>query len=288
MKKLALIAVVLAGLYSVKSTAQEVIRLPTFTIDHPIINYLNLQLELAIKASEQDFGEAELVHLRIPVEEERQLRNLNQSITDVAWATCSLKRNESYLPVLVPQVAGLFGVRVNVIRENDPRFSAINSVGALKGLVAVQSEKWHDHDILVNNGFTVLSSDRFSAYRALERGLADYYPRGIAEVIGELKAANVDGLAIAPDHALRYPLLFLVYVRKGNSALAERLSTGFQRTVESGAFLKLMEEQQWYKEAKSILRGRTVFDLENIGSLGACLQAQEQHQQLLQAPYGNN
>lgn len=288
MKKLALIAVVLAGLYSVKSTAQEVIRLPTFTIDHPIINYLNLQLELAIKASEQDYGEAEVVHLRIPVEEERQLRNLNQSITDVAWATCSLKRNESYLPVLVPQIAGLFGVRVNVIRENDPRFSAINSVGALKRLVAVQSEKWHDHDILVNNGFTVLSSDRFSAYRAVERGLADYYPRGIAEVVGELKAANVDGLAIAPDHALRYPLLFLVYVRKGNSALAERLSTGFQRTVESGAFLKLMEEQQWYKEAKSILRGRTVFDLENIGSLGACLQAQEQHQQLLQAPYGNN
>ncbi|MFC3203536.1 hypothetical protein ACFOEW_17135 [Alteromonas oceani] len=288
MNKLALIAVVVLGIYSAKSNAKEVIRLPTFTTEHPIIEYLHLQLEQAIRATEQDYGETEVVRLKIPVEEKRQLRNLNQSITDIAWATCSLKRNEDYQPVLVPQIAGLFGLRVSLIREDDTRFANINSVDALKGLVAVQSSKWHDYDILVNNGFTVLSSDRFSAYRAVEKGLADYYPRGIAEVLGEMQTAQTKGLVIAPDHALRYPLLFLVYVKKGNTALAQRLTTGFERSIQDGSFLALMESQQWYQQAISIMRGRTIFDLENSGSLGGCLQAEKLYQTLLQAPYGNN
>ena len=288
MNKLALIAVVVLGIYSVKSNAKEVIRIPTFTTDHPIIEYLHLQLQQAIKATEQDYGKAEVIRLKIPVEEERQLRNLNQSITDIAWATCSLQRNEAYLPVLVPQVAGLFGLRVNLIREDDKRFAKIDTVDALKGLLAVQSAKWHDYDTLVNNGFTVLSSDRFSAYRAVEKGLADYYPRGIAEVTGEMKTAQTKALIIAPDHALRYPLLYLLYVKKGNTTLANRLTTGFERTIQSGAFLAHLESQQWYQQARTILRGRTIFDLQNSGSLGGCLQAEKQHQALLQAPYDKN
>ena len=264
------------------------IRIPTFTTDHPIIEYLHLQLQQAIKATEQDYGKAEVIRLKIPVEEERQLRNLNQSITDIAWATCSLQRNEAYLPVLVPQVAGLFGLRVNLIREDDKRFAKIDTVDALKGLLAVQSAKWHDYDILVNNGFTVLSSDRFSAYRAVEKGLADYYPRGIAEVTGEMKTAQTKALIIAPDHALRYPLLYLLYVKKGNTTLANRLTTGFERTIQNGAFLALLESQQWYQQARIILLGRTIFDLQNSGSLGGCLQAEKQHQALLQAPYDKN
>lgn len=288
MNKLALIAVVVLGIYSVKSNAKEVIRIPTFTTDHPIIEYLHLQLQQAIKATEQDYGKAEVIRLKIPVEEERQLRNLNQSITDIAWATCSLQRNEAYLPVLVPQVAGLFGLRVNLIREDDKRFAKIDTVDALKGLLAVQSAKWHDYDILVNNGFTVLSSDRFSAYRAVEKGLADYYPRGIAEVTGEMKTAQTKALIIAPDHALRYPLLYLLYVKKGNTTLANRLTTGFERTIQNGAFLALLESQQWYQQARIILLGRTIFDLQNSGSLGGCLQAEKQHQALLQAPYDKN
>ena len=45
-----------------------------------------------------------------------------------------------------------------------------------------------------------------------------------------------------------------------------------------------MESQQWYQQAVSILRGRTIFDLENNGSLGGSLQAKKQYQKLLQAP----
>ena len=288
MKKLALLALVVLGIYSVKSNAKDVIRLPTFTTEHPIIQYLHVQLEQAIRATEQDYGETDVVWLKIPVEEERQLRNLNQGITDIAWATCSVKRNQAYQPVLVPQIAGLFGVRVSVVRENDQRFSTINSVETLKGLVAVQSSKWHDYDILVNNGFTVFSSDRFSAYRAVEKGLADYYPRGIAEVIGEMEIAETKGLTVAPQHALRYPLLFLVYVKKSNTELSERLTKGFNHNLENGKFQTLMQSQQWFQNAKEMLQDRTIFNLVNNGSMGKCLEAEEQYQQLLQAPYTNN
>lgn len=274
--------------FSLKGKAEEIIRVPTFTTDHPIVEYLYLQLELAVQATNEDYGNAQLVRLRIPVEEERQLRNLNQNITDVAWATCSVQRSTDYKAVLVPMIAGLFGSRVNLIRENDTRFTNIEQVEDLTRLVAVQSPKWHDYDILVSNGFTVLSSDRFSAYRAVEKGLADYYPRGVAEVLGEMAIAETKGLVIAPGHSLRYPLLFVLYVNKHNHKLAERLTEGFRRNLENGEFIGLLEQQDWYLSAKSLLQNRKVFHLENAGSLGACKEAEQLYQELLQAPYNTN
>tara|TARA_Y100000780_G_scaffold26456_1_gene21745 strand:- start:795 stop:1664 length:870 start_codon:yes stop_codon:yes gene_type:complete len=288
MYKMALFIIALMGVYPAVVRAMEIVRIPTFTVQDPIIEYLNNQLELALAITEEDFGQVRLVHLKIPMEEERQLRNLNQNITDIAWATCSLARNENYQPVLIPQIAGLFGIRVSVIREGDQRLLEINDIDTLKELIVVQSPKWQDYDILVNNGFTVLPSDRFSAYRAIQEGLADFYPRGIAEVTGEMQATNTEGLAIAPQHVLRYPLLYLVYVKKSNMALAERLTQGFQHNLESGVFQTLMQSQPWFKRAKTMLLGRTVIDLENEDSLGECLQVQDQHKSLLQAPYTTN
>ncbi|GGF79334.1 hypothetical protein [Alteromonas lipolytica] len=285
MKKLAWVVAFTSLVYSLTVRAAEVIRIPTFTTEHPIVNYLALQLEQAVRVTNDDFGAAEIVRLKIPVEEERQLRNLNQGITDVAWATCSVQRNSDYRMVPVPMIAGLFGFRVNLIRETDHRFNQINTLNDLTSLIAVQSPKWHDYDILVKNGFTVLSSDRFSAYRAVEKGLADFYPRGIAEVIGEMEIANTKGLVIAPGHALRYPLIFLLYVEKHNQKLANRLTLGFQRNIENGEFLALLEQQDWYTTAVSLLPGRKVFELTNHGSLGGCKEAEETYKDLLQAPY---
>ena len=71
-------------------------------------------------------------------------------------------------------------------------------------------------------------------------------------------------------------------------ALAERLTQGFQHNLESGVFQTLMQSQPWFKRAKSMLLGRTVIDLENEDSLGECLQVQDQHKSLLQAPYTTN
>lgn len=273
---------------SLKGNTEEIIRVPTFTTAHPIIEYLYLQLELAVQATNEDYGNAQLVRLKIPVEEERQLRNLNQNITDVAWATCSVQRSTDYKAVLVPMMAGLFGSRVNLIRENDQRFAHIEQVEDLTRLVAVQSPKWHDHDILLKNGFTVLSSDRFSAYRAVEKGLADYYPRGVAEVLGEMKIAESKGLVIAPGHALHYPLLFILYVNKHNHKLAKRLTEGFRRSLDSGEFVGLLEQQEWYLSARLMLQNRKVFHLENAGSLGVCKEAEQRYKELLQAPYNTN
>lgn len=255
------------------ANAAQILRAPTFTTSHAIIDYFYEQLDLAIEATQEDFGELKVVRVAIPVEEERQLRNLNEDIADIAWATCSRERNELYTPVAVPFSAGLFGIRLAVVREDDQIMSRVNSLSALQTRVAVQSSKWHDYMVLQQNGLTVLASDRFSAYRAVERGLADFYPRGVAEITEEMAKANVPQLTIAPNFALRYPVFFIVYVKKDNALLAKRLTTGFMRTINSGQYKVLLHEKAWFQEAMQLLQHRQFVDLENHQVDDKCMQA---------------
>ena len=137
----------------------------------------------------------------------------------------------------------------------------------------MQSSKWRDFMVLQRNGITVLASDRFSAYRAVERGLADFYPRGAAEITEEMTAANVPQLTITPNFALRYPLFFILYVKKGNTALAERLTAGFERTLQSGEFKALLNDKPWFREAKQLVQHRVFIDLENHEANADCMKA---------------
>lgn len=255
------------------ANAAQILRAPTFTTSHAIIDYFYEQLQLAIEATQEDFGEMKVVRVKIPVEEERQLRNLNEDIADIAWATCTRQRNQDYTPVAVPSTAGLFGIRLAIIRENDNNFGQVDSLTGLQKYIAVQSSKWPDFLVLQQNGITVLASDRFSAYRAVERGLADFYPRGAAEITEEMDTANVPQLTIAPGFALRYPLFFIIYVKKSNTALAKRLTVGFQRTMQSGQYKALLSEKTWFNEAQQLVQNRTFIDLENHDANEACLEA---------------
>ena len=259
--------------FSASADASQILRAPTFTTTHAIIDYLYEQLQLAIEATQEDFGEMKVVRVKIPVEEERQLRNLNEDIADIAWATCTRERNQDYTPIAVPSTAGLFGIRLAVVRQDDNNITQVNSLPALQKFVAVQSSKWRDFMVLQRNGITVLASDRFSAYRAVERGLADFYPRGAAEITEEMAAANVPQLTIAPNFALRYPVFFILYVKKDNTALAERLTAGFERTLQSGEFKALLNDKPWFREAKQLVQHRVFIDLENHEANADCMKA---------------
>ena len=259
--------------FSVSANAAQILRAPTFTTTHAIIDYLYEQLQLAIEATQEDFGEMKVVRVKIPVEEERQLRNLNEDIADIAWATCNRERNQDYTPITVPSVAGLFGIRLAVVRQDDNNITQVNSLPTLQKFVAVQSSKWRDFMVMQRNGITVLASDRFSAYRAVERGLADFYPRGAAEITEEMTIANVPQLTIAPNFALRYPVFFILYVKKGNTALAERLTAGFERTLQSGEFKALLNDKPWFREATQLVQNRVFIDLENHEANADCMKA---------------
>ncbi|MCP3862490.1 MAG: amino acid ABC transporter substrate-binding protein [Aestuariibacter sp.] len=259
--------------FSCSVDASQILRAPTFATTHTIIDYLYEQLQLAIEATQEDFGEMKVVRVKIPVEEERQLRNLNEDIADIAWATCTRERNQDYTPIAVPSIAGLFGIRLAVVRQDDNNITQVNSLPKLQKFVAVQSSKWRDFMVMQRNGITVLASDRFSAYRAVERGLADFYPRGAAEITEEMAIANVPQLTIAPNFALRYPLFFILYVKKGNTALAKRLTAGFERTLQSGEFKALLNEKPWFQEAKQLVHNRVFIDLENYEANADCMKA---------------
>lgn len=259
---------------------------PNFTTEHPIISYLHKQLALAMEATEQQYGKRRIVEVKVPTEEERQLRNLKLNLADIAWATCTAERNIHYRAVPVPQVAGLFGLRLNVIRHNDRRFTPVKDINALRQFIGVQSTKWLDYTIMLENGLNVLPTDRYSAYRAIEKGIADYYPRGVGEITGEMQESNVEGLTIEPSIALKYPLLFIIYVRKDNQQLAERLIKGFQTTIDNGVFMKLMKQQPWFEQAQNLLQNRTFIELENHYSDHLCAGAYDQYKTVIYQPQG--
>lgn len=255
----------------VSVASEQYLLLPRWYSDeHPIYSYLQAQLALAMQATEAEYGKRQAIIVRVPAEEERQLRNLNSGVTDIVWATCTQTRNRHYRAVAVPQIQGLFGLRVNVIRKGDKRLSKVNTLHDLATLIGVQSSKWIDFDIMQDNGLTVLASDRTSAYRAVSAGIADYYPRGVAEVIGEMQQINAEELTIAPGMGLKYPMFFIIYVQQKNEALAQRLEKGFKITLGNGSFVALLNQQTWYSDAVSVMKNRKFIALENRYSADSC------------------
>lgn len=152
-------------------------------------NYFIDVLQLAIDKSTSQYGPAKLQVVDIPMEQQRQLKSLNDNILDVMWAMTSIQREKYALPVRIPLLKGLLGYRVLVVRKDQQqRFSAITQLSQLKKLTAVQGFGWSDVQILQDNGFKVeMSSWYDTIYKSLNSGFYDYFPRSVLEVAEELE-----------------------------------------------------------------------------------------------------
>lgn len=258
--------------------------IPSLTAGHPVNDYLQQQLNEALAITEDDYPSVRVIKVKLELVEERLLRNLNLAVTDVVWAVCSDERNQQYTPIAVPLMAGLFGYRLSIVRKHDARFDTLSTLEPLQKMIAAQASKWLDASILQNNGITVLPTGRYAAYRAIDHGLADFYPRSITEIEYEIVSSGFDSVKIAPHHALHYPMVFVLYVSKTNTALAERLRKGFQRIINNGRYSELLQQQSWFKQARQLLAGRQLIHLNNAHNTGECAAAVNNYPQILYKP----
>ncbi|MDC8832214.1 hypothetical protein [Alteromonas gilva] len=269
-----------------RATGEELL-IPSLTAGHPVNSFLQQQLNDVLSATEDDYPSVRTIPVKIDVAEERHLRNLNLGITDVVWALCSEERNREYTPIAVPLMAGLFGYRLNVVRNNDPRFDALSTLEPLQNMIAAQAGRWLDAGILRHNGITVLDTGRYAGYRAIHRSLADFYPRSVTEIEYEIAGVGLDSVQIAPLHALHYPMVYVLYVSKTNHQLAKRLRSGFQRIIDSGRYTELLQQQPWYQSSRQLMAGRALIRLTNPNNMGECATALRDYSQILYTPAPN-
>ncbi len=242
---------------------QENVRIPRpapGTTD--IYNYIVELLTRALAVTEREYGSLKVVANPETTPQQRQLMNLSNGNTDIAWSITSAERESRYTPVRVPLIGGLFGYRVFLVRADDNRFNYAPSLPDLKAMTAIQGANWPDTHILQFNEFSVLGTYG-SGHMLLHRKMVDYFPRAIHEVSQELLEYPQFTLNVAPQLALKYDNPMFFFVSKKHPRLAERLTKGLTTLYNNGEMLNLLTQQPFYADAEEMLFGREIYVLQN-------------------------
>lgn len=230
--------------------------------------YFIALLHLAIDKTQADFGLARLVPVQGLETQSRALAQLTKDLDiDVLWTMTSIEREQKLLPVRVPLMKGLMGLRLLIVREQDlQRFAHIETLVQLRELSAGQGEDWPDSDIMRFNGLVVKTSVNYRAlFKQLESRRFDYLPRAFNEPFDELANLPEMDLVVEPRLALLYPTASYFFVSRHNPALAKRLQTGLERAIADGSFDELFWNHPQNKEAfeKADIDERIILRLAN-------------------------
>ncbi len=219
-----------------------------FSVRNPFIEQL-----LVMVFAKQNIT-LELVDAPENITQGRALKELNSpDILDLTWSVTTVEREQNLTPIRIPIYQGFIGWRVFVINKNNQeKFSAIDNVEQLSKLLAIQRFDWPDYQIFLENNLKVDGSLPFSQmYKAIESGLADYFPRSVLEVTRELNELNSDKLTIEQTLLLKYPSSYYFFVGKNNTELAECIEKGFEIALADGSYQLLF--QQHFGPALDIL-----------------------------------
>ncbi len=227
-------------------------------------NYFTELLNLALEKTQAEYGALDLAYASMPMVQDRQLQLLDSGGIDLIWSITTRAREQNYLPIYVPLANGLFGYRLFLITsDNQDRFPANISNEQLKQLQAVQATDWPDVHILRANQFKVETETYQNCFWLLIRNYVDYFPRGVSEINGELHLYEDNGVIVEPNLALYYPNLMYFFVKKQNTALAQRLQLGLERAMKDGSFQRLLHQYLVANDVKHILASRRIIVLHN-------------------------
>ena len=144
--------------FGVQAQVLEVKYFPTaVSKDDKRVEYVIGLLELALEKTLQSDGPFKM----IPISGMNIIRAAHWLRKDehvnVIWATPSLEREASLLPIRVPIRKGLLGYRVFLIRQQDAeKFSSIRTLDELRKLNVGQGQVWNDVKVFRANGFNVV------------------------------------------------------------------------------------------------------------------------------------
>lgn len=229
--------------------------------------YVDL-LKLSLDKTKIKFGDYKLNIKKEDISRQRLATYLAEgnSFVDVIWTGTNIEREKSMLPVRIPLLKGLKGMRLLIInKHNQNLFSNIDNVEDLKKLVAIQGVDWPDTAILKANGFKVDTSPNYKGmFKLIDTGRADYFPRAINEPYDEINLHKNLSLMVESKIVLYYflPNFFFVNVKK--SALRDRIEEGLKIAISDGSFDNLFYNHPSNIALKTINFSKMkIFKLEN-------------------------
>ena len=204
---------------------------------------------------------------RLSAPQTRTLALVEQGEIDVMWSVPTHARVARLRMVPLPIDRGLIGWRLLLVRRDRvAAWSAVRSTGALRTRMGVQGHDWPDLGILRGNGLQVAAGASYdSMFAMLARGHADYFPRAVSEVEGEIAARPATPLAVAPGLALHYPSALVFFVRRDDAALADALARGLEAAQRDGSLERLFRRMQGPTLERLRLDRRRVLELANPG-----------------------
>lgn len=242
-----------------------VLRLPNI---HPgrdaVYAYAKQLLTEALEVTANDYGTFELLVSSQETAQERQLRSLEHELLDVTWSVTSLEREQHFLPIRIPIMAGLFGKRALLVREGETRFENVESLEDLQRFRAVLGYDWPDTRIFKANNIPVLETTYRASFRIVSEGFADMFPRSVMEIEEELEDSRLSqGLTIDNNLIVSYASPIFFFVGSDNHQLAGRIAQGLLILFETGRFQTLLTQQEGYKQGMSLISGRRIIDIQN-------------------------
>ena len=202
------------------------------------------------------------------VPEARGLHFLEKGQIDVVFLSTSRERESRFLPVRMPLLRGLLGLRLLLINQQDQAdFAATVDLERLKSRFKMGFQpQWVDYGIYQDNGFGVVTETGYEPlFAMLAEKRFDFFPRGVNEIYDELAYFRPvhPSLTIEETIALYYPYPVYFFVNRANTALAARLQLGLERLKANGDFQRLFDRHYGEAIAKAQLSRRRLFVLRN-------------------------
>ncbi len=202
-------------------------------------------LELVMAHTQATDGPARLEPYAEEVTQNRGMALLQSGAIDVIALGTNDEREEKLRPIKVDMLRGIVGFRLLVIRASDQdRIVKMDDTALRTQLTFGLNSQWADLPVMQKNGFSVVTSSSYdNLFDMLVAGRFDAFPRGLNEAQRELdeRKQRYPQLAVEKSRAIFFPFPIYFWVKKDNTALAQRIERGLKLALADGSFRKLFE-----------------------------------------------
>ena len=203
--------------------------------------------------------------------ETRQMHELkrNAGVINVVIRDTAPDYEKNLRPIRIPIDKGLLGYRVFLIRaEDQPKFSAVTNIAALKKFSIGQGADWGDVAILKHSGFKVVTDVTYEGlFRMLNEHFFDAFSRGVTEVTDEYdtRKPQYPNMEIERDLMIYYPLptYFWFSKSKDGEKLAQRAELGMREMIRDGEYEAIFRKYHDAVIQHLHLKRRRLFRIEN-------------------------
>lgn len=231
-------------------------------------DYYSEVLKLALEKSVESHGPYELKPGDKAMNQRDALKAMMRGEgVDVVHTMTDKKRERVLIPVRIPLVKGLIGVRMVMTNESDvAKFMNTNTKEDLKKFKFGQGHDWPDTEILRYNDLKVTPSEDYQAlFGMLKQKKFDGFPRAVFEIWDEIEAHKDKNFTVAKGFYIYYPTAMYFFVRKSKDGydIAKRLEAGLRAAIADGSFDELFNKHMSGFIEKAKLDQRVGIKLKN-------------------------